>query len=157
MGGSWKAKATVEMTTSEMTTSEMTTRLPCRMRFSHEVTTGISHGREPVVSKNVGRKVHKGRQTHEFTRLPVVLSGLKTTRRNLLHGLAPVANTYRNFVTQSHSNCGRRFFTVPRCFHAKTLHSVGLRPKHPSSGRVKNTVADDKSSSIGREPGVLKN
>ena len=118
VGGSWKAKATVEMTTvemttvemttsemttSEMTTSEMTTRLPCRMRFSHEVTTGISHGREPVVSEKVGRKVPKGRQAYELTCLPVVISGLKTTRRNLLHGLAPVANTYRHFVTETHS------------------------------------------------------
>jgi hypothetical protein len=26
----------------------MDTRLPCRLRFSHEVTTGISHGLAPV-------------------------------------------------------------------------------------------------------------
>ena len=64
-----------------------------QLRFSHEVATGISHGREPVVSKTVGQKVPKGRQPHELTCLPVVLSGLKTTRRNLLHGLAPVAIT----------------------------------------------------------------
>ena len=125
----------------------MTTRLPCRLRFSHEVTTGISHGREPVVSKKVGRKVPKGRQAYELTCLPVVLSGLKTTRRNLLHGLAPVAITYRHFVTQSHSNCRRQSFAVPHCFHAKTLHSVGL---FPFQRVCENTVAKYKSSGIGR-------
>ncbi len=71
-----------------MTKSEMTKRLPCRLRFSHEVTTGISHGREPVVSKKVGRKVPKGRQAYELTRLPVVPSGLNTKRRNLLASVA---------------------------------------------------------------------
>ena len=98
------------------------------MRFSNELTTGISHGLAPVVSKKVGRKVPKGRQAYELTCLPVVLSGLKTTRRNLLHGLAPVAITLRHFVTQSHSNCRRQSFTIPFCFHAKTRHNVGLCP-----------------------------
>ena len=87
--------------------------------------------------QNVGRKVPKGRQVHELTRLPVVLSGLKTTRRNLLHGLAPVAITYRHFVTQSHSNCRRQSFALTHCLIAQeSLHSVGQSPSRlPGPGR----------------------
>ena len=95
------------------------------MRFSHEVTTGISHGREPVVSKKVGRKVPKGRQADELTRLPVVLSGLKTTRRNLLHGLAPVSTTYRHFVTETHCAL-QRILQFNQCFcFSKSFTALG--------------------------------
>ena len=64
------------------------------MRFIYEVTTGISHTREPVVSKKVGRKVPNGRQALEFPYLPVVLSGLNTTVECCSTGSRPRLSSY---------------------------------------------------------------
>ena len=107
----------------------MTTRPPCRLRFSHEVTTGISHGREPVVSKKVGRKVPKGRQAYELACLTVVPSGL-SVRRLATHGFASVCSSRRWAirVTNSRLKCIRHgslgIHFQPMLLLVQNLHGV---------------------------------
>ena len=108
------------------------------MGFSHEVTLGSSH---PWFAKS---QTESPEGTVGVSFRVVACRPFRTENdcQMLFHGLAPVAITYRHFVTEPHSNSSLRFFALSHGFSArKSLHGVGGSPlpwvaTHGTSARI---------------------
>ena len=96
--------------------------------FSHEVTTGDSHGREPVEQYSTVASVLKGRQATTRNSTPIVPSGLSVRLFLLTLGLAPEADACRHFVTNTHSAWQPRIY-FKQCFcFSKSFTALGKPP-----------------------------